>query len=100
MWGHARLAAKTINNKFREYKDDEKVKERVMEEIEMMYAGEHSDGKLKKAKDKVTRLIQYEAYGEANPQTILQATILWKRPLACFELNNYNTGMYIFCTIP
>ena len=55
-----------------------------MEEID-------GDDKLKTQKNAVTKLITYEIYGESNPQAILQAYTLWKRPAICFSLD-YSNG--------
>ena len=53
-----------------------------------------NDAALIQAKKELTKMISYEALYEANPQVILQAYTLWKRPLKCFEASVGNLGKY------
>ena len=61
----------------------EKKEQQIKEELE-------NDEDLKRRMKKVTKLLRFESYCEALPQAILQAYTLWKRPLACFELFDFN----------
>ena len=40
----------------------------------------------------------YEGYGESNPQAVLQAVTLWKRPMVCFQLN-WDNGKYAMACV-
>ena len=84
MWRFSKLYARQINKKCREGQDAETIKE-----------GIPKDEVLRKAGDKVIKLMAYEAYGESLPQAILQAYTLWKRPFACFVNFDFDNCKYL-----
>ena len=108
---YAYRRAKAINKKSRELhelnrkmenEEDATIEEtKILDRLEKDFSGNidemitdeiKQDQELKDTEAKVIRLVSYEAYCESIPQAILQAYTLWKRPLACFKLDDFNNG--------
>ena len=91
MLKHAYLSITTTIRIANKYKDTRSICDCLIAEKKNEI---NNDAELKKAKEEVIRLASYEANYESNPQSILQAYTLWKRPIKCYDVSVGDLGKY------